>query len=67
MNASLERSVCVKCIHFRRLYIAEMKKVFSLHCAAQNRYVRTPRRSCSFYEPITWESFLDNAGGIDED
>lgn len=61
----VEESKCAQCIHFRRLLIAEMKNCFSLKCAAADRYMKYPRKSCSMFQPETWEKFLDD-GGDDE-
>jgi len=68
MGVNIEESLCGGCIHFRRLLIAEMKNTFCLKCASMGRYLKTPKRSCDYYEPLTWEMFLDvEDGGTDED
>jgi len=59
MGSNIEESLCGCCVHFRRLLIDEMRVSFSLKCAAQGRYIKTPKKSCSYYEPETWEKFLD--------
>jgi len=36
-----------------------MKTCFSLKCAAADKYMKSPRKSCTMFEPETWEKFLD--------
>jgi len=67
MSVKIEESLCADCIHFKRLMIKEMRNSFSLKCEAQERYIKTPKRSCSYFEPVTWEMFLGmECGGEDE-
>lgn len=61
----VEDSKCAQCVHFRRLLIPEMKSCYSLKCAASDRYMKYPRKSCGMFTPETWEKFLDD-GGDDE-
>ncbi|MCD8554238.1 hypothetical protein [Seleniivibrio sp.] len=58
-NIIVEDSKCAQCVHLRRLLIPEMKTCFSLKCAAADKYMKTPRKSCTMFEPETWEKFLD--------
>jgi len=68
MGTNIEESLCGGCIHFRRLLIAEMKNTFSLKCAAMGRYIKTPKKSCNHYEPLTWQMFLNvEEGETNED
>ena len=61
----VEDSKCAQCQHFRRILIPEMKRCFSLKCAAMDRYIKAPRKSCSMFMPETWEKFL--SGEEDKD
>jgi len=63
MGIVIEESACAQCIHFRRLLIPEMRNCFSLKCAATDKYLKNPRKSCNDYEPETWERFLDMTDG----
>jgi hypothetical protein len=65
-NVIVEDSKCAQCVHLRRLLIPEMKTCFSLKCAAADKYMKTPRKSCTMFEPETWEKFLET-GDDDED
>lgn len=67
MSANIEESLCARCVHFRRLVIQEMRNTFSLKCEAQGKYIKKPRRSCGFYEPETWEIFLNTEEGEDNE
>jgi len=63
MSVNIEESLCASCVNFRRLLIPEMKNTFSLKCEALGRYIKTPRKSCTDFEPMTWESFLEVENG----
>lgn len=67
MGVNIEDSLCGGCVHFRRLLIDEMKITFTLKCASLGKYLKTPKKSCDFYDPVTWERFLElDDGGVDE-
>lgn len=61
MGVNIEESLCGQCIHFRRLLIEEMRVSFSLKCSALGRYLKTPKKTCDHFEPLTWEVFLDSS------
>jgi hypothetical protein len=68
MSIKLEGSLCGQCIHFKKVNIPEMRNTFALRCNSLEKYIKTPKKSCNYYEPMTWESFLDaSGGGKDED
>lgn len=63
MAINIEESLCGGCVHFRRLLLDEMKNTFSLKCASMGRYIKTPKKTCNYYEPMTWEMFLETEEG----
>lgn len=53
-------SICLSCVHLRRIKLSELKSSYKMRCALSGRFMKEPKSRCRDYESETWERFLED-------